>query len=152
MGRFRASARLLERAESLLERAADPTTVPARLPLRLGWVAAELAMVSGDGCGAVRHAERAADLARTSRSARHRVKTDMVLAAALCSAGNTARSRLVADDALAATGRHGLIPLRWALACLLADIGSDIHTPEQLHSIRDGCVVTVERAGGVWRL
>jgi hypothetical protein len=150
-GRFPASARLLERVETLLEGGADPSIVPGRLPLRLGWVAAELAMVSGDGAGAVRHAELAADLARTSPSARHRVKTDVVLAAALCSAGNTARSRSVADDALAVTGRHGLIPLRWALACLLADIGSDAHTSEQVHSIRNACVVAVERAGGIWR-
>ena len=46
-------------------------------------VAAELAMALGDGDTAVREAERAVDLAAACGSARHRVKSRMVLAAAL---------------------------------------------------------------------
>ena len=47
------------------------------------------------------HAERAVDLAAALGSTRHVVKSDVVLAAALCSDGQLDRSREVADAALA---------------------------------------------------
>src|SRR4030088_560952 len=83
VGRFAASAAALQRAGEMLTRG-----VPPRLPVRLAWVSAELAMVTGDGATAVGHAERAIELAAALGSARHAVKSDMVLAAALCSAGD----------------------------------------------------------------
>jgi hypothetical protein len=149
VGRFAASARLLERAQALLADHA-PESVPRRMPLRLAWVTAELAMVRGDGTAAVRNAERAVELARTSGSARHTVKTDVILAAALCSAGRLERARAVADDALQVTGRLGLTPLRWALACLLAEIGSAVHSAAEVVDLRDMCADTVRLGGGVW--
>jgi hypothetical protein len=145
--RFAASAALLTRAHAVL---AEVGAVPNRLPLRLAWVTAELAMVSGEGVAAARHAECASQLAATSPSLRHRVKTDVVLAAALCSAGDVERARTVADDAFAATGRAGLMPLKWAVASLLVDIGSDALTTDQLRTVRDGCAVELQRRGGVW--
>ena len=51
------------------------------------------------------------------------MKSDVVLAAALCSAGDLDAARPVADAALAAADAAGLVPLQWAVACLLADIG-----------------------------
>jgi hypothetical protein len=75
----------------------------------------------------------------------------VVLAAALCSAGSTERARAVAEAALDDTGRLGLIPLRWALACLLIDIGSVTFVPQQMREIRDICAGQVRRAGGTWR-
>ena len=65
----------------------SPRSVPPRLPVRLAWVSAELAMATGDGATAVGHAERAIELAAALGSVRHAVKSDVVLAAALCSAG-----------------------------------------------------------------
>ena len=126
VGRFAAAATLLTRADAALGPARLPAQVADRLAVRRRWVAAELAMASGDGGVAVRHAEEAVELAQAMAvaSARHRVKSDVVLAAALCSAGAIERARAVAEAALDATGRLGLIPLRWALACLLIDIGS----------------------------
>ena len=88
--------------------------------MRVAWVTAELAMARGDGVAAVGHAEQAVELAAKLGSARHTVKSDVILAAALCSAGELERSRPVADAALEATARLRLIPLRWALACLLS--------------------------------
>jgi len=147
VGRFAASARALERArESLTDSA------PGRLPVRLAWVSAELAMARGDGEMAVEHAKRAVDLAANFGSVRHAVKSDVVLAAALCSAGDVERSRRVADDALSASERHGMIPLRWALACLLADIGSAMHSTGEVVAIRDESADTVRSRGGVWAL
>jgi hypothetical protein len=143
VGRFAASATALRRASELVTKSGA-----ARLPVRLAWVSAELAMARGDGAAAVGHADRAADLATALGSARHTVKSDMVLAAALCSAGDVDRSRAVADGALDAAGRLGMIPLRWALACLLADIGSAAHPAADMLRIRNECADTVRRRGG----
>ncbi|MGE2814084.1 hypothetical protein ACQI5H_02890 [Mycobacterium heidelbergense] len=153
VGRFAAAAALLTRADSTLAAA----TVPDRLAVRRRWVGAELAMASGEGDVAVRRAEEAVELAgamgsgRLEASARHRVKSDVVLAAALCSAGRADRAREVAEAALDATERFGLIPLRWALACLLIDIGSVTFSARELPEIRDVCAGQVRRAGGAWR-
>jgi hypothetical protein len=145
IGRFAASETALQRAAELL----DPSVAP-RLPVRLAWVSSELAMVRGDGQTAVAHAQHAVELADRLRSVRHAVKSDVVLAAALCSAGDVTQSRTVADAALQACEHHGMIPLRWALACLLADIGSAAHTPEEIVAIRDEAADTVRSRGGVW--
>ncbi|OSC42998.1 hypothetical protein [Mycobacterium decipiens] len=152
VGRFAAAAALLGRADPLVV----PPLVPDRVAVRRRWVAAELAMATGDGATAVRHAEEAVELAQAMAvvSARHRVKSDVVLAAALCSAGAIERARAVGEAALADTGRFGLIPLRWALACLLIDIDT-VTVPAQqvreLANIRDICAGQVRRAGGCWR-
>ena len=152
VGRFAAAAALLTRADQDL----TPASVPDRLAVRRRWVGAELAMACGEGQIAVRHAEEAVEQAQAmtinhTGSARHRVKSDVVLAAALCSAGRTERARAVADAALADTGRLGLIPLRWALACLLIDIGSVTFEAQEMREIRDICAGQVRRAGGTWR-
>ena len=147
MRRLAASAALLDRARKTL----DASSAPARLPLRWQWVAAELAMARGDGHEAVRRAERAGELAACQPSARHVVKTQVIHAAALCSAGRIADARSAASDALSASGALGLIPLRWAAASLLADIGSNTGQPGDITAIRDACADTIRRAGGVWR-
>jgi hypothetical protein len=43
-----------------------------------------------------------------------------------------------------------LVPLSWALACLLADIGSAAHPQGRITAIRDESADTVRRRGGVW--
>lgn len=152
VGRFGAAATLLARADPELAACPVRGAVPDRLPVRRRWVAAELAMARGDGAIAVRHAEEAVELARAVErpSERHRVKSDVVLAAALCSAGEIDRARSVAEAALDATGRLGLIPLRWASACLLFDIQSVTISGPKLAEIRDICAGQVRRAGGTW--
>jgi hypothetical protein len=146
VGRFTASARALQRAADLVTE-----SVSARLRVRLAWVSAELAMVSGQG-DAVPHAERAVEHAATLGSARHTVKSQVVLAAALCSAGDVDASRQVADPTLDVTEQLGLIPLRWALACLLTDIGSQTRPAAEVIAIRDDSADTVRSRGGVWRV
>jgi hypothetical protein len=152
VGRFAACATLLARSTEVT------ATIPAhRLAVRRGWVTAELAMATGDGVTAVRHAERAVELAAEpsgagcARSARHQVKSEVVLAAALCCAGSIEKARAVGDAALDATDRLGLVPLRWALSCLLADIGSTTRTMQQVRGIRDSSAELVRRRGGSWR-
>ncbi|MCV7268351.1 hypothetical protein [Mycolicibacterium doricum] len=143
--RFPASQRLLDRAAAVLEAAHD-----ARLAVRLEWVSAELAMMQGDGATAVEHAERAVAAAAVFTSLRHRVKSDVVLAAALCSNGELDRCRAIADAALDRAGALGLVPLRWALASLLADIGSAAYTASQVTDSRDTSADTLRHRGGVW--
>ena len=144
-GRFGLSGRLLRLARKTIGDAS-----PGRLPVRCGWVSAELAMFTGDGAAAVGHAERAVELAASTGSVRHAVKSDVVLAAALCSAGHVEASRRVADAALTATERLGFVPLTWALACLLEGVGSAVHPLERIAEIRDQSADTVRRRGGVW--
>ena len=145
VGRFALSARLLRRAADLLD--GDTT---GRLPVRLAWVRAELAMFTGDGAAAVEHAQGAVDLASRWTSARHVTKSQVVLAAALCSAGDLPASRRIADGALQLSERHGLVPLSWALACLLADIGSAEHSPSRIAAVRDRWADVVRHRGGTW--
>ncbi|OYN79818.1 hypothetical protein [Mycolicibacterium sphagni] len=149
VGRLAASARLLERAEEMMDGAEG---MPPRLAIRLAWVSAELAMASGRGDDAVAHARRGVDFAEEALPAlrRHRVKSEVVLAAALCCAGSIDLSRGVADAALTDTEAYGLLPLRWALACLLADINSATLTSQQVSAIRDDCAAVITRRGGRW--
>ena len=143
VGRFAASAEALGRAQGLLGDG------PPRLAVRLAWVSAELAMATGDGAAAVAHAQRSVELAAALGSARHMVKSDVVLAAALCSDGRPDLSRAVADAALVTTQRLGIVPLSWALACLMVEIGSGTHSSAEVIEIRDDSADTVRRRGGV---
>ena len=148
-GRLDASSALLERARDLHHRAVAP---PPRLAIRLAWVGAELAMAAGDGEAACEEAGRAVRLARDAAPMlrRHRVKSDIVLAAALCCAGDLVASRRAADAALKDTGDCGLVPLRWAVASLLAGIGSAQHEPAVIAEVRDRSAAFVTRHGGRW--
>ncbi|MBV9515819.1 MAG: hypothetical protein JO280_17550 [Mycobacteriaceae bacterium] len=145
--RFAASAALLDRARPVI----DASPGPARSRLRWQWVAAELAMVRGQGDDAVRHAERAGELAGHQPSTRHVVKTQVVLAAALCSAGRIAEAQSAAEDVLSASRGLGLVPLQWAAASLLVDIGSNNLPADDVAAIRDECAEAIRHAGGVWR-
>lgn len=144
IGRFALSEQLLWRAARVSAGGAD------RLPIRLAWVSAELSMFTGAGAAAVGHAQRAVDLASHLGSARHSAKSHVVLAAALCSAGHLEAAREVADTALETTERLGLVPLSWALTCLLADIGSATHPPSQIAAVRDASADLVRHRGGAW--
>ena len=145
VGRFAASAAALRRARGLLDGAPAAAGRPAGVGVGR----------TGDGDrrrrdrdGSRRAGGRAAPTALGS--ARHRVKSEVVLAAALCSAmARLDRSRAVADAALDTTQRLGLVPLSWALACLLGEIGSGNHSTEQVVEIRDVSADTVRRRGGV---
>lgn len=149
VGRLALSSTLLSQAVDLHSRAEAP---PPRQAIRLAWVGAELAMAAGDGGAAVVHARRARELAGASLPVlrRHRVKSDVVLAAALCCAGDLPAARALADSALADAGAYGLVPLRWALSRLLGDIGSVVHSPAQIEEIRHRSAAFVIRHGGRW--
>jgi hypothetical protein len=72
------------------------------------------------------------------------------MAAALCSAGAVDRARTLGAATLELTGRLSLVPLRWAVACLLVDIGSPSRPIAELRDIRDDCARQVQHWGGAW--
>ncbi|OFJ50284.1 hypothetical protein [Mycolicibacterium grossiae] len=144
VGRFALSARLLHRAAPVVERAQP------RAAVRWGWVSAELAMATGQGAAAVGHAERAVGRAGATGSTRHAVKSEVVLAAALCCSGELDASRRVAEAALGMAERHGLVPLTWALASLLGDIGGVTREAEELRATRERSAAVVRHRGGTW--
>ncbi|MFD6196087.1 hypothetical protein ACFWE3_05225 [Mycobacteriaceae bacterium NPDC060252] len=153
LGRFALAHALLGQAQRLS--AHGDVRWPWRLPLRLAWVHAELAMVSGDGARSLRYARTAERLALDVPSVRHQVKTAMVLAAALSSAGDLAESAVVAARGLQAATAHGLVPLRWALAAMLASLPASEEvgqSHENLVAIRRDCAAWIAHAGGRWRL
>lgn len=153
LARFPLAHALLDQAESLS--AHGDVRWPWRLPLRLAWVRAELAMVSGDGARSLRYARTAERLARDVPSVRHQVKTAMVLAAALSSAGDFDESAVVAARGLQAATVNALVPLRWALSAMLASLpasGEVGQGREDLVAVRRDCADWIAHAGGRWRL
>lgn len=122
VGRFDLAATMLTRCAEQQE------AVPGgrqlwRPALRAAWVSAELAMMRGDGDGAIRHAEAARSLAESVESSRHRVKTDLVMAAALSCAGMIVGARDAAVRVASAAHVHGLLPLQWAATMLCEGTG-----------------------------
>ena len=115
------------------------------------WVSAELAMFTGDGAAAVGHAERAVELAGVDRLGATRRQVG-------CGArrGAVQRRAMQRSPGVSRTPRSsaaerlGLMPLTWALACLLGDVGSAVHSPHRIAEIRDESADTVRRRGGVW--
>lgn len=122
VGRFGASDALLSRCEIVLRR--QPVAEQLwRQQLRLHWVRAELAMYSGDGRSALRHALVARERAADTDSLRHRAKTDLIVAAAYSAIGDSTRARKLAHNVLDICSEHGLVPLQWAAAMLSNGLG-----------------------------
>lgn len=141
-GMFGASRRLLDRVKESLTARAEAALTPGdwvwteRPALRLHWVEAELAMYTGDPARAIEHARAASEISGRCPSVRHRIKTDLIGAAAAASAGDvptaTARALRVSDEA----ARFGQLPLQWAAAKLLDGIGGGARWVEQVEDLR----------------
>ncbi|MFO7193728.1 MULTISPECIES: hypothetical protein [Thermocrispum] len=116
----------LAEAAALVDRAAAPARGSWRTRVRHAWVSAELVLASGRASAAVAPAERAAALAREHGAARHAVKSDIVLAVALATAGSAGeRARRLALQALEATEGAGWHSLCWPAALAAADASAD---------------------------
>ncbi len=100
--------------------------------MRLAWVAAELAMATGDGAPLSAMPRRRSNRRRPAAvvPARHRV-VDVVLAAALCSAGAVARARAVGEGAFMPPPSVWALPPVGAVR-LLIDIGTVTFSAQQL--------------------
>ena len=139
-GRLRLSARLLERCTADLVDTGDLW----RQRLRLAWVETELALATGDGARALAGARRADALALDCPSERHRVKSQLLLAAATCVDGRVEQSLRLAREVAHRCAEHGLLPLRWA-AAMLCD-GIDPAGDHAADVAR--CAAEIERRGG----
>lgn len=95
-----------------------------RLPVRIAWVRAELALVRGLARDAPGPARRAIEGSLAAGSLRHVVKSRIVLAVALAAAGQLRPAETVDElDAVAAEcARLGLLPLAWPCRTAAADV------------------------------
>lgn len=114
-----AAVRLLDSAQRLAD--GHPSWRPA---VRLGWVRAELALLTGRAAEAVAPAASAVAGARAAGSARHLLKSRIVLVVALGAAGAIEPCAAVEElDAVGAEcARLGLLPLRRPCALAAADL------------------------------
>lgn len=129
-GRLALGHRLLDRCAEELGGDHDRTTESDTLwrqRIRLHWVTAEMSLASGDPDRGLRHAARAVELADRSPSIRHRVKSELLLAAATSAGPDPSAAVAPARAVVARCEEHGLVPLHWAASMLLAgvDPGAD---------------------------
>jgi len=102
--------------------AAAPAAAGWRAAIRTGWVRAEIELGAGRPGDAVRHAEPAAELAAWSGSVRHRVKSALVLGAALAANGDRTRAAALVSPALDDAADLGLLTLVWPAAMILSEL------------------------------
>jgi len=93
--------------------------------VRQQWLGAEIALVAGDPAAAVPAAELAVRLAAAAPSLRHRVKSAMVLGAALAARsgpGDRDRAGRLVNEAIEQAQEYALLPLVWPCGLLLAEL------------------------------
>jgi hypothetical protein len=112
----------LGEARRLVARAPEVEWRPA---VRRGWVSAEIELSAGRAAAAVAHAGPAAELAAKSGSVRHRIKSRLVLGAALAASGDRTAAANTVRPALDDARDLGLLSLVWPGALIMADL-----TPE----------------------
>jgi hypothetical protein len=118
LGALTAAGRLLDVAGRAVE--GHPAWRPA---VRLGWVRAELALVSGRAADAVGPAAAALAGARSAGAVRHVLKSRLVLAVARGADGADGAAVVAELDAVAADcAVFGLVPLQWPCALAAADL------------------------------
>ena len=148
VGRFAASARRCSGRASRARRASAPRAAAGAAGVGRApswrWPAATAP-------DAVRHAERAVELAATLGVGAARREVQVVLAAALCSAGELEASRRVADAALSAhrAPRSGPAALGVGLPARRHRQRRRDRRPRCV-AIRDACAARCVAAGGVW--
>jgi len=102
--------------------AAAPGDAGWRAEVRTGWVSAEIELAAGRAEVAVRHAEPAAERAMASGSERHRVKSALVLGAALATNGERGRAGVMVSDAFDDAIDLGMLTLAWPAAMILVEL------------------------------
>ncbi|MPZ82335.1 MAG: hypothetical protein GEV28_18825 [Actinophytocola sp.] len=93
-----------------------------RAAVRTDWVSAEIELSAARAEEAVPYAERAAVRAGQEGSVRHRIKSSMVLGAALAARGTTGRAERIVRQALADATDLGLLSLVWPGALIMAEL------------------------------
>jgi hypothetical protein len=99
-----------------------------RTTVRIGWVAAELALATDRPDTAVSHAEESKRFAEGAGATRHTVKSTMMLAVALATGGTPdgrRRAERLLTDAVAVSLTRGMFSLTWPCALQLAELAPD---------------------------
>jgi hypothetical protein len=109
----------LAEARRLIDAAGQLGAAGWRAEIRIRWVRAEVELGAGSPGRALPHAEEAAELAEASGSTRHRIKSALILGAAL---PPTDRACKLLTATRAEASERGLLPLVWPCAMLLADL------------------------------
>lgn len=138
VGRFGEARRILARAPEAGWRGA----------IRLGWVTAEVELGSGHPEAAVPAAEDASERAAASGATRHRIKSALVLGAALAARdqpGDRRRAGALLDDAAREASSLGLLPLVWPCALVLAQL-EPAHASAHLRCAGDALHTVLRRA------
>lgn len=143
-GRLALAWRLLSRVEILAPQAGW------RAGVRLHWVRAETALAGGQAAAALVDARRAVEEAAAGPSVRHRVKSALLLAAATAASGERADAARQAAAVAADCREHGLLPLRWATAMLLAGVG-DPGVAAAAARESAACAARIAELGGEFR-
>ncbi|MFZ2173976.1 MAG: hypothetical protein WAW17_08070 [Rhodococcus sp. (in: high G+C Gram-positive bacteria)] len=123
-GRLALGWQLLERCDRYLGDL-DASPLLWRQNVRKNWVSAELALAGADFTTARRHAEAATALAEASGSVRHHVKSELLRCASMTGDRDLTPAVRLARDVLDRCEGHGLVPLKWAAAMLLAGVTAD---------------------------
>lgn len=95
---------------------------PWRIRVRAAWVTSELALLNDDANSAVDHARIAMELSAT-RSARHRLKSEAVLAASLVASGRADEAARICDRLGVEVARLGWVSLMWPVALIAVAAG-----------------------------
>ncbi len=135
-GRYALSARLLARADEYLmdhdavaapgagggdaPSPSDPWWTVPRARLRRDWVAAELAVYSGDTAGAAAAVDALLTADPGSGRPRHHAKTLLIAGAAAMASGDPDRAGDLVGDAYQVATESALNPLRWAGAKMMS--------------------------------
>ncbi|WP_326568166.1 hypothetical protein VSH64_41380 [Amycolatopsis rhabdoformis] len=147
LGRLAAARRLAARAAEADDR--------WRATVRGGWVGAEIALAAGRPGEAIAPARRAAETARSRGARRHIVKSDIVLAVALVTAGEAAERATALDvvtNAANAAEKYELYSLIWVATRVAADLDPGhaekyrFRSREVLHAVlrrADPCVMRI---------
>ncbi|WP_430333681.1 hypothetical protein [Rhodococcus sp. ACT016] len=142
-GRLALGHRLLERCAAYLDDRGDADGL-WRQHVRLHWVAAEIALASGDFATATTHAQAAVDRSADGPSVRHRVKSALLFAAAATGRPTSDLALETAERVEADSAAHGLVPLRWAAAMLV----DGVRPSTAARAVRDECAAEIGRRGG----
>ncbi|RVW05141.1 hypothetical protein [Rhodococcus xishaensis] len=142
-GRLALGRRLLARCREYLDEVGDPDTL-WRQHIRLDWVTTEIALAKGDFETAATHSAAAVALSADCPSVRHRIKSALLFAAAATGLPESDRALQAAEQVLADSDTHGLVPLRWAAAMLV----NGVKPTAAARAVRDDCAAVLARRGG----
>lgn len=112
-----ATATAVHKAAVARSAASGNGSVSWRTRVRLNWVRAEIALLGADSVGARRAAEHSIVDANEHGARRHRLKSEIILAASL---GNDPLSRRLAEDAVETAKSAGWDTLEWPAARIAA--------------------------------